>query len=72
MITYKEMGYAPVRVQVFLDGKLVGTIYQVFDGIYPKWQYWPKCGGRGFESLWREGGEKFATLELCKASLEVK
>jgi hypothetical protein len=65
MITYKEMGYAPVRVQVFLDGKLVGTIYQVFAGIYPKWQYWPK-GPR------TEGGEKFATLELCKASLEVK
>jgi hypothetical protein len=69
MITYKEMGYAPVRVQVFLDGKLVGTIYQVFDGYtmlrLTKWQYWPK-GPRA------EGGEKFATLELCKASLEVK
>lgn len=49
-----------LRVRVHLEGKYVGHIEQLSDGM---WQYWPK----GPKS---EGGEKFPTLAACKQSLE--
>jgi hypothetical protein len=45
-------------VPVFLEGRRVGTITRGFDGM---WQYFPK--GKN------EGGQKFPTLALAKASL---
>jgi hypothetical protein len=63
MITYEFChGGQPRHITVFLDGKPVGHIEQLFDGM---WQYWPK-GPRA------EGGDKFPTLALCKRSLEAE
>lgn len=57
-ITYRN------TVTVFLNNKVVGLICEVKrnDGVVV-WQYFPKSNPKN-------GGEQFATLELCKRSLE--
>lgn len=65
MITYAP--HTQYSIHVFLDGKLVGGICEIFDTVagqkIRQYQYWP----RGSRS---EGGEKFPTLATCKRSLE--
>lgn len=57
MITYKT------EVKVYIDGKHVGTIreYKGLGGHIP-YQYFPKGS--------KTGGAPYATIELCKKSLE--
>ena len=55
MITYKNK----YCVYVYLDNKHVGNIFEIQG---KGWQYFPK--GQ------KEGGEIFASLALCKKSLE--
>ena len=57
MITYTPI--ASRSIAVFLEGKRVGTIEHLANGV---WQYWPK-------NL-LDAGEKFPTLAEVKASLE--
>lgn len=58
-ITYNTTYVPSTEVRVFLEGKRVGTIYNVHG---EGWKYFPK--GQ------LKGGEAFATLALCKQSLE--
>ncbi len=55
-ITYKS------EVRVYLDGKQVGTIRELFSNTIPLYLYTPKGS--------KTGGDTFPTLAACKASLE--
>jgi len=57
-ITYREI--ARRHVQVFLDGVLIGSIEA--NPIRGTWRYFPRASSGG--------GEEFASLAECKASLK--
>jgi len=56
-ITYRHDGLQPFRITVKIDGKIAGSIRRGAAGYY----YRTKAGNEG---------ERFATVEAVKASLE--
>ena len=60
MITYRPAGKRVFQLDVYLDNKLIGHIREFEDGM----RYTAKGG--------KFHGEKFANVDLVKASLEEK